>query len=187
MDLLLKWQAKMNLIGKSTADDAWRRHVVDSLQLVPLLKRREGTILDIGSGAGLPGIPLAITLPAARLHLVESNTRKAAFLREAVRVTECHAVVHNRRMEDLTAAALPRPVDAIVSRATAPIGTLLDWAAPLAEEGTQLLFPKGQDVDAELTDATKYWRFTVQKHPSRLQRDSWIVEIGNPTRVPGAD
>lgn len=175
VELLLHWQQKINLIGPATAGTVWQRHVLDSLQLLPLLTE-PGDIADLGSGAGLPGLVLAIA-SGRRVHLYESNQKKAAFLREAARVTAANCEVHCMRLEDM-AASLPDPLPRYVTaRALAPMRRLLDWAAPLLVKGATGLFHKGQDLDSELTEATKYWKMKVIRHPSATDSRGAIVEI----------
>ena len=159
VDLLLKWQHRTNLIAPSTIGQVWTRHVADSLQLWALAP--EGRIwVDLGSGAGFPGLVLACALAdtaGARVHLVESNAKKAAFLRETARALRLPALVHATRIEDFTNSFADSP-DVVTARALAPLTRLLGYAEPLLKKGVQGLFPKGQDVEAELTDASKYWK-----------------------------
>ncbi|MEJ2433969.1 MAG: 16S rRNA (guanine(527)-N(7))-methyltransferase RsmG, partial [Pseudolabrys sp.] len=147
--LLLQWQGRINLIAPSTIANVWTRHVADSLQLVALAPQARVWV-DFGSGGGFPGIPIACALadvPGAMVHLVESNGKKAAFLREAVRITQAPAKVHQARVENF-GDSWPGPADAVTARALAPMKTLCDQAFPLLSRGAVGLFPKGQDVDA---------------------------------------
>lgn len=180
--LLLTWQQRINLIGPATVESVWDRHVCDSLQLLPLLPAGTATIAELGSGAGIPGLVLAM---AANLeaHLYESNGKKAAFLREAARQTGTRALVHNVRLETLAGdKALPQ-VQCVVARALAPLPLLLDYAQPFLSRGAIGLFHKGQDVDAELTEATKCWRMEALKHASQCDSRGVILEIREATRV----
>lgn len=180
--LLLTWQQRINLIGPATVDNIWERHICDSLQLLSLLPPGTRSIAELGSGAGIPGLVLAM---AAGLdaHLYESNGKKAAFLREAARQTGTQAKVHNVRLETLgTAEDLP-VVQCVVARALAPLPLLLDYAQPFLSRGAVGLFHKGQDVDAELTEATKYWKMQVTKHASHCDPRGVILEIREATRV----
>ena len=157
-DLLLRWQAKINLIGPATIPSLWTRHFLDSGQLLAHLP--DGPVLDMGAGAGFPGLVLAILRPGgAPVHLVEADGRKGAFLREVIRVTGAPAVVHTGRLETLK----PFPVAAITARALAPLIQLLNWAEPFLEPGTRCLFPKGQTGEDELTAAAKTWKMTVAR------------------------
>lgn len=180
--LLLTWQQRINLIGPATVSSVWERHVCDSLQLLPLLPPGTTRIAELGSGAGIPGLILAMS-GDLEAHLYESNGKKAAFLREAARQTGTRATVHNIRLESLAAEpAVPR-VDCVVARALAPLPLLLTYAAPFLAQGSVGLFHKGQDVDAELTDATKYWRMNVVKHASQCDSRGVILEIREANRV----
>jgi len=176
--LLLQWQAKINLVAPSTMEDIWTRHIADSLQLVGLEPKAKIWI-DLGSGAGFPGLVVACALADEKdacVHLVESNGKKAAFLREAVRVLEVPAVVHARRIEDFVAGFSDR-ADVVTARALAPLGELLDLAAPLLKTGAKGLFLKGQDVEAELTEASKCWTINSTLVPSKTNQHGRIVVI----------
>jgi 16S rRNA (guanine527-N7)-methyltransferase len=176
--LLLKWQATTNLVAPSTLSRVWTRHVADSLQLLTLAP--EARIwLDLGSGGGFPGVVLACALAersGARVHLVESNGKKAAFLREAARALTLPALVHAARIKDVV-HRLTEPVDIVTARALAPLADLLAYAEPVLKKGAQGLFPKGQDVEAELTEASKYWRIDTTLAPSLTSADARIVVV----------
>jgi 16S rRNA (guanine527-N7)-methyltransferase len=174
--LLLAWQRRINLVAASTIPQLWVRHVSDSLQLLPLAPNAKVWV-DFGSGGGFPGMPLACALadePGAMVHLVESNSKKVAFLREAVRALELPAKVHQMRAEKFGDSWQER-ADAVTARAVAPLKTLCDQAFPLMARGAVGLFPKGQDVDAELTEAAKYWTIEAVKVPSRTSSEGCIV------------
>jgi len=176
--LLMEWQQRVNLIARSTEPKLWTRHVADSLQLVALAPQAR-TWVDLGSGAGFPGLVIACALadtPGARVHLVESNGKKASFLREAVRATGAPAVVHGVRIADF-AANSTEPVEVVTARALAPLPELLAAAFPLLKRGATGLFPKGQDVDAELTEAAKCWTIQATLAPSRTEPNSRIVVV----------
>jgi 16S rRNA (guanine527-N7)-methyltransferase len=176
--LLLKWQATTNLVAPSTLSRVWTRHVADSLQLLTLAP--EARIwLDLGSGGGFPGVVLACALAersGARVHLVESNGKKAAFLREAARALTLPTLVHAARIKDVV-HRLTEPVDIVTARALAPLADLLAYAEPVLKKGAQGLFPKGQDVEAELTEASKYWRINTTLAPSLTSADARIVVV----------
>jgi 16S rRNA (guanine527-N7)-methyltransferase len=162
VELLLAWQRKVNLVAASTLPQIWTRHVADSLQLLPLAPQAK-VWADFGSGGGFPGLPIACALadtPGAKVHLVESNGKKAAFLREAVLKTGVRAQVYQMRAEDF-AESCAETIEVVTARALAPLKTLCDQAFPLIARGAIGLFPKGQDVGAELTEATKYWNMQV--------------------------
>jgi 16S rRNA (guanine527-N7)-methyltransferase len=177
VELLQQWQTTLNLIGSSTTGEIWERHILDSLQLLPLLPDAPASVIDLGSGAGFPGLPLAICRRDLCLFLVESIQRKAAFLREAARVSSASARILCQRAERLSPEALGGQPDIIISRAAAPLDRLFKWGSRVAGSQTIYLLHKGQDVDAELTEATKCWNFKVIRHPSRLRNGSWILEV----------
>jgi 16S rRNA (guanine527-N7)-methyltransferase len=184
VDLLLQWQRTTNLISPATISNLWTRHVADSLQLLDLAPAAK-VWADFGSGGGFPGIPVGCALagrPGAKVHLVESNGKKAAFLREAIRVTGIPAVVHARRIEDC-GDSFGDKIDVVSARALAPLKILCDQAFPLIAKGAVGLFPKGQDVAAELTEAAKYWRVEARTVPSRTSPDGCIVVIDGLTRL----
>jgi 16S rRNA (guanine527-N7)-methyltransferase len=178
VELLLQWQKTTNLIAPSTIPQLWTRHVADSLQLLD----HAGEVrvwVDFGSGGGFPAIPIACALadwPGAQVHLVESNTKKAAFLREAVRVTGVPAKVHLQRAENC-GDSFGDSVDVVSARALAPLKTLFDQAFPLIARGALGVFPKGQDVDAELTEAAKCWTIEASKVPSKTSPEGCIVLV----------
>ena len=152
--------------------------MLDSAQLFPLIPAGIRTLLDMGSGAGFPGLVLAI-MGVPQVHLVESDQRKCAFLREAARITQAPATIHAKRIEDLAAF----PVDVLTARALAPVAELLDWSARFISEKTTCIFPKGQNVEVELTDAHKRWRITVNQRPSRTDSRGTILCINEVRRV----
>ncbi|MFZ3352395.1 MAG: 16S rRNA (guanine(527)-N(7))-methyltransferase RsmG [Xanthobacteraceae bacterium] len=178
VELLLDWQRRVNLIAPSTEPALWTRHIADSLQLLALAPGA-GVWADLGSGAGLPGLPVACALAetdGACVHLVESSTKKSAFLREAVQATGAPAAVHAMRIADF-AIAPPGNVAVVTARAVAPLSKLLAEAYPLLKRGAVGLFPKGQGVDAELTEATKYWRLETTLVPSRTDSNARVVVV----------
>jgi 16S rRNA (guanine527-N7)-methyltransferase len=176
--LLLEWQTKTNLIAPSTIPNIWSRHVADSLQLLSLAPGAN-VWADFGSGGGFPGLVLACALAErqdAIVHLVERNSKKAAFLREAARVTGAPARVHPMDIGDYV-DSVTGPVDCITARAVAPLKQLLALAAPLIAKGARGLFLKGQGVESELTEATKYWTVDHKLHRSRSDGGGWIVDV----------
>jgi 16S rRNA (guanine527-N7)-methyltransferase len=177
VDLLLQWQAKTNLVASSTLPNLWTRHISDSLQLLTLVPKAKIWV-DLGSGGGFPGVVLACSMadtPGAMVHLVERNAKKAAFLREALRITGAAGTVRLADIGD-SVDSFPGQADCVTARAVAPLHQLLGFAEPLVEKGAKALFLKGQDVEAELTEATKYWKLTPRLHPS-LTGQGWIVEL----------
>ena len=178
VDLLREWQAKTNLVAPSTLPNLWTRHISDSLQLLALAPAAKIWV-DFGSGGGFPGVVLACALaetPGAMVHLVERNAKKAAFLREALRVTDSPGTVHLADIGD-SVDRITGPVDCVTARAVAPLHQLIGFAEPLVRRGAKALFLKGQDVEAELTEATKYWKITPHLHSSRTGGHGWIVEL----------
>lgn len=178
--LLVKWQASINLVGPKTIDEIWTRHILDSLQVVPLIPSDVRHVLDLGSGAGLPGIVIGIRLKEmgrGRATLVESNGKKVAFLRIAALQLGLPVTVVQNRIE----AAMPvlENVDCITARALAPIDQLIRWTAPLLKTGAIGLFHKGRDLDKELAEASICWAFDHARTPSVVEANSWIVEIRN--------
>ena len=178
VDQLLVWQQRINLIAPSTIPTIWTRHIADSLQLLALVPAAK-VWADFGSGAGFPGLVLACALaetPGARVHLVESNRKKAAFLREAARVTGAPAQIHPVRVVDFV-DNLRDSVEVVTARALAPLVELLANAYPLLKTGAVALFPKGQDVDAELTEAAKCWTIQASLIPSLTDPRARIVKV----------
>ena len=151
--LLNKWQDKINLVSKDSLTDVWRRHILDSAQLAPLIGSQIKSIADIGTGAGFPGMVLSIIGAAEEIHLIESNERKNAFLREVNRVTKAGTIIHNIRVEKLQEVS----VDLVVSRAVASLEQLLQYVNPLIKKGGQCLFLKGKKWREELTEVQKKW------------------------------
>ena len=172
VDLLLRWQRTIHLISQHDVAQVWTRHIDDALQLLPLIPPGTDRGIDLGSGAGLPGLVLAIAT-GIPFDLIEADHRKAAFLREAARLTAAPATVHATRIE---AAAIPR-APLITARALAPLDTLLGWAAPLLAPGGTCLFPKGRGVEDELTTAAARWHMHVLRTPSRTDPSATILRI----------
>ncbi len=168
-ELLVKWQARINLVGPDTLPELWRRHFLDSAQLFRLIPAGAKRLVDLGSGAGFPGLVLAV-MGAPDVHLVESDARKCAFLREAARITGTTVTVVNRRIEQ----APPLGADVVTARALAPLSRLLDWARPHLGEGAVCLFLKGRSCEDELTRASKDWNITLDRVPS-LSDPSGII------------
>ena len=176
--LLLEWQVKTNLVSPSTLPNLWTRHISDSLQLLALAPRAK-VWADLGSGGGFPGVVLACAMAeisGATVHLVERNAKKAAFLREALRVTNSPGIVHLTDIGDSVDSVVGK-VDCVTARAVAPLHQLIGFAEPLVRQGAKALFLKGQDVEAELTEATKYWNIKSRLHSSRTGGHGWIVEL----------
>ena len=181
--LLLKWQPIKNLVGPSTLPVIWSRHVLDSLQILDILP--DGKIwVDLGSGAGFPGLVIACVLasvPEACVHLVESNGRKAAFLREVIRTLNLPAEVHNCRIEDVK-NALPEEIDCVTARALAPLADLLEMQAKISKKPCKSIYLKGQDLDEELTQAAKYWNIKYRIFPSVTDPDGRLLLVDQISR-----
>lgn len=178
VELLLNWQQTTNLIGATTVSRLWTRHIADSLQLVGLAPDARVWV-DLGSGAGFPGLVIACALADKAetvIHLVESNAKKAAFLREVVRDIGLPAIVHAQRIEHFSVPAGTH-VDVITARALAPLNVLFGYVAPLLKTGAQALLPKGQDVEAELTEASKYWTIEADLVPSKTSPEGRVVVV----------
>ena len=178
LDLLRQWQAKTNLVAPSTLPRLWTRHVDDSLQLLRLAPATKVWV-DLGSGGGFPGIVLACAMaekPGAGVHLIERNSKKAAFLREALRITSAPGIVHATGIEDIV-DSIGGPIDCVTARALAPLHQLIGFAEPLVRKGAKALFLKGQDVEVELTEATKYWNIEPKIYASLTGGQGWIVEL----------
>ena len=178
VDLLVQWQAKTNLVAPSTLPHLWTRHISDSLQLFGLAPSAK-VWADLGSGGGFPGVVLACVLadtPGAKIHMIERNAKKAAFLREAIRITSAAGTVHLADIGD-NVDRITGPVDCVTARALAPLHQLIGFAEPLVSKGAKALLLKGQDVEAELTEATKYWNIAPRLHSSRTGGHGWIVEL----------
>jgi 16S rRNA (guanine527-N7)-methyltransferase len=174
---LKRWQAIKNLVGPATLDQIWDRHIVDSLQLLGLMPDAR-TWVDLGSGAGFPGLVLAIAGAerGLKVHLVESNSRKCAFLRQIARLTEVSATVHEARLETVIPNFVGK-ADVVSARALAALPMLLEWTEPLLKAGTIGLFPKGRDAETELTEARKRWTFAADILPSRTDSEARILRI----------
>ncbi len=176
--LLLEWQKTRNLIAASTIPQIWTRHIADSLQLLALAPEAKIWV-DLGSGGGFPGLVLACALaetPGAKVHLVESSGKKCAFLQAVIQAGGLPAQVHCQRIEDFI-PAFPGKLDVVTARALAPLPKLLALAYPLLKRGARGLFPKGQDVVVELTEAAKYWSIQHSLVPSRTDARARIVIV----------
>ena len=195
-DILIAWQARMNLVGPSTLPDLWRRHFLDSAQLYMLLpdndrdRERKLKIFDLGSGAGFPGLVLAILArhdkryPGGRplrVNLIESDRKKAAFLAEAARAvgftagdTSNTAIrIRAQRAEVIE----PQIADVVTARALAPLEKLLPWMARFADDKTILLIPKGEQAEAELQSVAKDWKMKIERVPSRSDARGTILVL----------
>ena len=172
LETLIKWNARINLVGKSTLADAWRRHIADSVQLGRYIPESKQRIADLGSGAGLPGLILSIVLDRP-VTLIEANAKKASFLTSVSRETSAPVTVLCRRIEDVEAG----PFDVITSRALASLENLLSFSAPLNSGETIHIFPKGATAEQELTESAKNRILTHRIFPSDTDENGKIIII----------
>lgn len=170
--LVEKWSPKINLVSKADLAHLWDRHVQDSLRLVPYIPAGTNRAIDIGSGAGFPGMVLAI-VTGIPFDLVESDIRKATFLREAVRITGAPAKIHNMRIEALEL----EPAPLVTARALAPLDKLLGLAAPLLAPDGVCLFPKGRNWETELTAAKTLWHMQAEHISAPGWGESCILKV----------
>ncbi|MEO8300925.1 MAG: 16S rRNA (guanine(527)-N(7))-methyltransferase RsmG [Rhizomicrobium sp.] len=172
-DVLADWNARHNLVAKSTLPDIWQRHFWDSAQLAPLIPQTAGSLADLGSGAGFPGLVLAAMMPRLAVTLYEATTKKCAFLHLAAERMGIAVTVQNARLEDV-----PRHVfDVVTARALAPLPQLLEYAQNFAGPNSVCLFLKGQNVGVELTEAHKYWNIKASQVPSQTDPSAAIVIV----------
>ena len=170
--LLLRWNPTIRLIGSRDSDDLWQRHIADALQLMPLIPHHTQAALDLGSGGGLPGLVLAIAT-GIPFDLIESDGRKAAFLREAAIATQAPVTIHAQRIEDIILP--PRPL--LTARALAPLPKLLALAHPFLTEDGVCLFPKGEKAEVEIAEAEQFWTMTVERLPSSTAKGARLLRI----------
>lgn len=177
VSILEKWQRAINLVSRRSLADVWRRHMLDSAQVLSHAPDGAHIWFDLGSGAGFPGLVLAI-MGAGEMHLVESDSRKCAFLAEAARATETDVHIHNCRIEALwDETDKPPRIDVITARALANIDTLIDLTVPLTTQHTVCLFLKGQDVEKELTNSAKLGTLSLENLPSKTNPNSVVLRI----------
>ena len=179
-ELLTGWSTRINLVGRDTLPDLWRRHILDSAQLLAFVPDQARSMADLGSGAGLPGLVLAI-LGVPGVELVEADSRKCAFLREALRITGATALIRPCRIE-----AVPRhPVDLVTARGCAPRDRLLGLAEPFLGPDSPCLFLKGERVEEELTAARENWTMAVSRCPSRSDPRGVVLRLQQVAAAPG--
>ena len=183
VDLIQKWTQKINLISKGSAQDIWDRHILDSVQIYDLAPKGFSFWLDIGSGGGLPGVVVAALAdqfaPDARIAMIESDQRKAAFLRTALRELGLEGAVLAKRI-DLVG---PMAADVLSARALAPLDQLLEFAELHLRPGGTAIFPKGKTAEQEIADARTNWLFNIEKHASMTDADARILAIKDINRV----
>ena len=172
VELLVSWNRRINLVSRNTIGDIWRRHILDSAQLYPHIPTKARILVDLGTGAGLPGLVLSI-LGVPEVHLVEADNRKVAFLREALRVSGTKAQLHVARIDRVK----PILADVITARALAPLANLLEMSEGFRGANTQCLFLKGGQVEAELTDASRAWTMRIERFPSLSDPSGCILQL----------
>ncbi|HEV2187914.1 MAG TPA: 16S rRNA (guanine(527)-N(7))-methyltransferase RsmG [Stellaceae bacterium] len=177
--LLLDWSSRINLVGRSTLPDLWRRHFLDSAQLLPLIPRGARSLVDLGSGAGFPGLVLAI-LGMPGVELIEADRRKASFLREAARITYAEVTLRACRIE----AVAPHAADVVTARGCAPLDRLLSLAERFIGPQTTCLFLKGAQAEQELTATSKAWTMMASRHPSRSDPGGTVLSLQQVVREP---
>ena len=177
--LVLKWSKTINLISKGDQHRIWERHIVDSLQIYPLLPKNIENYVDFGSGGGFPGFVLSILLNAADLqtsiHLVESDKRKSAFLRTVNRELSLNVRVYSSRIEGLKL----QQVDVITARAVAPLDILLRLSSLHINKNTICIFPKGKNWKKEVKKAQKQWKFDLEVIKSKTQVGAVVLKVGS--------
>lgn len=183
--MLKEWQQKFNLVGQATLEDAWNRHFLDSAQLFPLIPETAETMYDFGSGAGFPGIVLAIMsnekLPNLKVNLVESTSKKTLYLNALKDRLGIKVNIINDRIEKLP----PHPADVITSRAMASLTDLLGYAVRFCHKDTVCIFPKGKKYAEELDEAHRHWKFKCRILPSEQSAEGRILVITNLSKIKG--
>ncbi|MBP2149594.1 16S rRNA (guanine(527)-N(7))-methyltransferase RsmG [Xanthobacter flavus] len=184
VELLRKWQKTINLVAPATLSEVWSRHIADSLQLINHVAADSIRWVDLGSGGGFPGLVVAAALserPGADVHLVESDTRKSAFLREVARVAELPVTVHAHRIEQVAQMLAPG-TEVVSARALAPLPKLLELAEPFLTAGALGVFPKGRDAERELTEARKGWTLDCDLRASVSDREARVLLVRSARR-----
>jgi 16S rRNA (guanine527-N7)-methyltransferase len=174
VDLLLKFNQQFNLIGKSTIDDIWNRHILDSAQLLKFIKNKDSVIGDFGAGAGFPGIVLSI-LGVKEVHLIEKSYRKCEFLNLAKKTSPNNIVIHQRKVEEIKGLKF----DILASRAFAPLNELFNFVKPFLKDSSQGIFLKGKNFQKEIDEAKKNHQFECESHPSLTSDESKILLISH--------
>lgn len=175
--LLRKWNARINLVAPKSLPEFWQRHALDSAQILPLISKKARVIVDFGSGAGFPGLSIAIDAKHQGLdqtvHMIESAGKKASFLKSVSRETKLPTIIHADRIEALP----PLNADIITARAFAPLYRLLPLAWQHLTNSGEIILLKGEAVDAELLEARNAWRFNAQQTPSLSDDSGCILKI----------
>lgn len=182
-ELLVLWNARINLVSASTIQNFWTRHATDCAQILDVAGSGVRSVIDIGSGAGLPGLILAALLSDRfddyRTCLVEVQPKKCAFLREAARALDLKVEIENRKIEEVA----PAKYDMVTARAFAPLSKLLELAQPYAQLGARPLFLKGEDVPKEIIEASTKWKFCYKTTQSITHNQGCVIEISDLMRV----
>ena len=179
---LTQWQKKINLVSLKSQNDLWRRHMLDSAQLFPYLENIRMPIYDLGSGAGFPGLVLAI-MGITDIHLVESDNRKCVFLQEVNALTQADVAIHNVRIEKLGAVT----PGSVIGRGLSALDSLLGYAYPILSKDGFCLFLKGQKTEQELTAARKNWMMRAEQFKSLTDPTGVILKIDNVSRKNDCD
>ena len=182
-EVLRRWQRRVNLVGPSTLGEVWRRHFADSAQLAAHIRGDARRLVDLGSGAGFPGLALKLLRPGLAVHLIEADARKAAFLRAAAAMLSVEVAVTAGRIEDVAAGPARPPADIVTARALRPLPDLLELACGWSVDNPQFLFLKGQNVEFELISAAKCWNMTVNRIDSATHPDGCLLSIERIARV----
>ncbi len=178
--LLIQWQDAVNLVAPATLDAIWLRHFADSAQLLLHAPKNAKTWIDLGSGAGFPGLVIAIMIAnqsGSCVHLVESNGRKCSFLSEVAQHTGAAITVHNARIADFASSGEVTAAEVVTARALAPLGRLFELSQPFLRAGASALFLKGREAEKEIAAARKAWTFEVQMYPSISEVDGRVLKI----------
>ena len=178
VELLSQWNRRINLVSANTMGDVWRRHILDCAQLAKYLPRQTRVAVDLGAGAGLPGLILA-AMGVPEMHLVESDLRKSAFLREAARIMDVAVTLHPERIEKVAAFA----ADAVVARACAPLTQLIDYSEKFLSPKTVCLFLKGENAGEELAAAKASWSLSAETIPSLTDPSGVILKLSAISRT----
>jgi len=171
-EMLFEWNQKFNLVAKSTLEHTWRRHFLDSAQLIKLIPKDVRVLVDLGSGAGFPGLVLSL-LGTPEVHLIESTGKKVGFLRSVSEELKLNVIIHQMRVESV----INLKADVVTARALKPLPELLNLVMPFMKRHTLGLFLKGQQVEDELTEATQYWRFACEKIASLSDPYGIVLKI----------
>lgn len=182
---LHEWQKKFNLVSNASLEDAWNRHFLDSMQLFNFIPKTARSLCDFGSGAGFPGMVLAIMAkektPYLKVSLIESIKKKTLYLNEVNKITEANAVIINDRIENIP----PQSFDVITSRAMASLKDLLNYTKKFFGKNTVCIFPKGKSYAEEIAEAEKFWKFDCKIVPSEMSSEGVILIITNLSAIKG--